>query len=285
MKNQLRKEYPFLHALIENKQFYIRGSLFIFDIYKNKKIDRYSIEIKIPQNYPESIPIVKEIGARLPKTIDRHFFPFDKSACLFLRDERYKYFPPGSSIIDFIKGPVENFFLSQTYFDSTGKWLFGERSHGSDGIIEFYSEELGTDKYQAIKIFLEYLSSKKCIKGHRDCYCGSGKKLRDCHLTKLIDFRSKISPEDAKKSLIMIKMNWNEFYNLLEDKLNKWNGIYDKQIELEIIKITVKKIFFYLSDSKIYDILYFCDENFPISKDRDNFLKLLKEIFERLAFI
>lgn len=202
-KSILEQEHQGLSIYIENKTVYVRGSLYIYNE-EMREIDRYLIEIKIPHDYPKSIPLVREIEGRLPKIKDRHFNEsndeFNKTACLFLPEERYKYYPKGSSIIDFINGPVNSFFLSQTNFDLTGQWLYGQRGHGLNGIIEFYCEELGTKNIQVIIKFIEYLSKKE-LKGHWDCYCGSNKKIRQCHFHKLIDFRSKIDQEVAKKSL------------------------------------------------------------------------------------
>jgi hypothetical protein len=205
--NELRKlikEYfPSLNINVENDSVYIRGCLYIFTPNSNIELDHYQIEIEILNNYLDSVPIVREIGNRLPKIADRHFSK-DGKACLFLNEEKFKYFPKGISIIDFIKGPVSNFFISQSYYDLTGQWIFGQRGHGITGIIEFYSEQLGTKDKETIQKFLE-LSVKKEIKGHWQCYCGSGIQLRKCHYEKIRDLRNKVARKDAKTSLQYFK--------------------------------------------------------------------------------
>lgn len=207
----IQKEYPTLHVQVENSIVYLRGSFFIRTIDKTCVIDRYSIEIQLPNDYPRSVPIVRETEGRLPKIPDRHFVTvqrpdsIDNIACLFLRDERYKYYPNGASIIEFIDGPVQDFFLWQTYYDLTnGKSSLGERRHGVKGVVEFYSEELQTSEIRVIVQFLEYLSKEE-VKGHWPCYCGSRNIMRKCHFEKLLSLKSKITPEVAQVSLIQIR--------------------------------------------------------------------------------
>lgn len=95
-----------------------------------------------------------------------------------------------TTLIDFIRGPIYDFFVSQTYFDLTrkgfgkGVWLYGERGHGIVGRLEFYQEQLAVKDGKYIGKALEYIL-KKDLKGHWDCYCGSGKRLRDCHYINL----------------------------------------------------------------------------------------------------
>jgi hypothetical protein len=203
LKRQIESKYATLCVFVENDVVYIRGCL-IIEAPDGRELDNYSIEIRLPDDYPNGIPIVKETGGRLPRILDRHILS-DGVACLFLRDERYKYYPQGSTIIDFIDTPVKNFFLWQVDYDlNGGKSNIGERGHGVKGIIEFYSEELKTNNISIICRFADYLSAKK-IKVNWKCYCGSGKQLKDCHLDKLQDLRIKIARGVAKKSFNQIK--------------------------------------------------------------------------------
>jgi len=203
-QRSVESKYPTLRVVVKNDVVYVRGGL-ILEAPDGRELDRYSIEIQIPDDYPKSVPIVREVGGRLPKVADRHFNPADDTACLFLRDERYKYYSQGSTIIDFIEGPVKDFFLWQTDYDlNKGKSSFEGRGHGVEGIIEFYSEKLKTKDISVIVKFLDYLTAKK-VKKNWKCYCGSGKQLRYCHIDKLNNLRAKILRHDAKKSLAQVR--------------------------------------------------------------------------------
>lgn len=195
----IKTTYPTLHVIVGEMSVGIRGSLFLHDLDTKQEIDRYTIEVELLTDYPKSIPLVREAGGRIPRITDRHIND-NGTACLFVPDERWKHYPESASIVDFIGGPVYQFFLGQSYFEITGKWLFGQRSHGTKGLFEYYAEVLETKDAKIIYDFVSYLS-KNQIKGHWPCYCKSGKRLRHCHLDKVREYRSKISIEAADESL------------------------------------------------------------------------------------
>lgn len=211
LKKSVENKYPTFYVTIENNTVYIRGSL-ILDGHDGCEVDRYLIEIELPSNYPKSIPLVREVAGRLPKTPDRHFsktaeYRAGEHACLFLPLERHKYWPPGSTIIDFIEGPVKDFFYWQTDYDlNKGKSSFGARGHAANGITEFFEEQLGIRDRTAIETILQYLTKEK-IKGHWSCYCGSGQILRKCHSNELKQLKEKITQDDAKYLLQIFKQS------------------------------------------------------------------------------
>ena len=196
---EINTSFPYLTVVEHENTITIEGFLKLFD-QDNREIDKYAISVQLSNDYPESIPLVFETGNRIPKNADRHFNSETGIACLFLPEERYKFYRKGASISDFITGPVSSFFLGQTYYDLTHNWPAGQRSHGNAGIIEFYSELLKTTNRDTIVNFIEYLT-KPQIKGHWNCYCGSKTKLRDCCLSALNKYRELIDPKDAKTSL------------------------------------------------------------------------------------
>jgi hypothetical protein len=197
--NQLSINYPTLHVVIICNVVHISGSLLLNDPASGREFDRFGIDIILPENYPNQIPKVRETEDRIPKTIFRHFMS-DGSACLFFRDEQYKYYNKNTKIIDFIRIPVYNFFLSQSYFELTEKWIFGERPHGKGATWDFYSEELGVYDINTIGRFLVMLASEKLDILHK-CYCGSNKQLINCHINKVVQMRKNIPRNDALFSL------------------------------------------------------------------------------------
>lgn len=198
IREELRREYPTLCVIDINNKIFIRGSLFIADPETKQEIDRFGIELELPDNYPVSMPYVREIEGRIPKIIDRHINS-NGTACLFFRDEEHKYYNKNTSIIEFIQIPVYNFFLSQAYFELKNKWLFGERHHGPAAVWEYYAEELETDDIDSIGRFLFLLASEK-INVKLPCYCGSNKPLRFCHINKLLSLKKNIPLPFARSS-------------------------------------------------------------------------------------
>lgn len=197
VRSAIAKHFPTLHVVIENDAVFIRGTLHL-----PEKIDYYSIEIELLNDYPESVPLVRETGGRIKHIAERHIYT-NGNCCLFVAEETWKYYPKGTTIIDFINKIVTAHFINQTHFELTGKWLWGERSHGIDGILEFYEEELKTNNLILIYKFIEHLA-KVVVKKHWACYCGSKKKFQNCHYRQLLEYRKKIKPEIARKSLSLI---------------------------------------------------------------------------------
>ncbi|MDQ3749454.1 MAG: hypothetical protein M3367_10670 [Acidobacteriota bacterium] len=195
VKKSIREKFPTLNIVVENDIVFIRGILLL-----PEDIDEFIIEIELLEDYPDSIPIVRETGGRIPHG-KRHVFTHG-DCCLFVREETWKHYPKGTTIIDFLNKIVVPYFLAQACFEITGKWLWGERSHDIYGILESYKEELKTNDIKLILRFIEYLA-KSTLKKYRICYCGSKKKLQNCHYQTLKNYREKISQRIAKDSLIL----------------------------------------------------------------------------------
>ena len=193
---QVEAAYPDLHFVVHNNVVFLSGSFPLKD--GERIVDRYSIEVAFPPNYPCDLPLVWEIGGRIPRTADRHIYT-NGATCLFVLDERAWICPEGTSLLDFLNGPVRNFFLGQSLFEIDGVWPFGQRSHGVQGILEFYAERLDTNDKSVIIRYLDVLR-KKDLKGHWRCPCGSGKRLRKCHMKLVVELHEKIPHTVALQS-------------------------------------------------------------------------------------
>lgn len=215
MKEAVRREYPALFFYPEDEGVFVRGDYPIVD--EGKVLDQFSIEIELPRYDPDELPLLREVGGRIPRTSDNHINVPLGDICLFVPDERWRIYPRGSTLLDFLNVPVRNYFIGYCLVEMGEPWPFGQRSHGADGIFEYYSELLGTDDKRIVIHFLECLG-KPTLKGHWECPCGSGKRIRNCHQTTLNDLRAKIPPSGAKYSLEQFK---------LEESLNDFNNPSD----------------------------------------------------------
>jgi len=177
--------YPsFEHIMGDDGLAVVQGDLEI--LADGRFIDTFSIRIELLPPYPEVVPKVYETAGKIPRIADRHINP-DGSACLFVPDARWKHWPVGRSLVEFVSSPVYYFFLSQAFFELEGKWLFGERPHGDDGVIDYYKEELGLEKldhvYQCIE--LATIPSITQSKLRAPCVCGSNMPLESCHSSQI----------------------------------------------------------------------------------------------------
>jgi len=196
-RTELTTQYSDLRVVIEHGTFHIRGSFPVMD--GAEVMDRFLIEIKFPFDYPESIPVLREVGGRIPWHEDRHVIPGNGEACPIIPEE-WLIRPDYDSVLAFLNGPVRNFFLGQILVESGQPWPFGERSHGLPGLIEAYGEVLGTSDEHTLRRYLDCLS-REALKGHWECPCGSTKRLRDCHLNEVKSLRERILPRVAQQAI------------------------------------------------------------------------------------
>lgn len=197
-KAEVEGGYATLQVCVVDDLVFVRGTFPI--AFNGAVLDRFLIEVALAWDHPKSIPIVHETGERIPRTEDRHINPTDGTACVMLPDERWRVWPHGATLLQFLDGPVRNFFLGQSLVELGDPWPFGQWGHGAEGIRQYYAETLGTDDTRMITGYLDCLSKKK-IKGHWPCPCRSGKRLRDCHLSLVHDLAIKVPRQVAADSL------------------------------------------------------------------------------------
>jgi len=174
LKAFLRKCYPTLHAFVANGKVIIKGTYAAVDG------DGYRLEIRLPDDYPHSVPDVWETGGRIPRIQDRHVHPTTGALCVGVPEELWLAFEGDFSIGRFVSGPIHNFLIGNSLVEEGQDWPFEEASHGGDGILEFYTRHMGITDRGALREFLVSLSQGK-VPGHSRCPCGSGKIIRACH--------------------------------------------------------------------------------------------------------
>jgi len=83
-------------------------------------IDSYQIRIIIPDNYPDSIPFVQEIGGKAKAIVEKygiidprdfHWNPGNGTACLCVKQQEKIKFPPRSTLVYFIENLVILYFM------------------------------------------------------------------------------------------------------------------------------------------------------------------------------
>ena len=123
------------------------------------------------------MPQIWEISNKIRKGYP-HLYE-DRRLCLATDLEQRLYLEK-HTILDWIKEYVEKYFVSYIYYKRYGVYPFGEHSHGDKGMYEFIKMHYQLDNINVAKSIYEYICTKK-YRGHLDCPCGSGKKLRNCH--------------------------------------------------------------------------------------------------------
>lgn len=196
-------DQPKLHARLVDDQILIEGVLLVTEVgvaaMPGGPITEFAIRMELSRRYPSVEPKTFETGKRIPRTPDRHINP-DGDCCVTVW-EHWLATAPNHSIGSFINGPINEYFLSQFWFEKTGKWPFGERPHGDAGMEEAYADALGVPNRRDTLIYYLRLLSQAWPKGHWVCPCGSGKIVRNCHREELTALHERIASNIAKRML------------------------------------------------------------------------------------
>lgn len=178
---ELTEQYPCLTLTRNNNNYdtwMVQGMLEFSATYEGISIrDNFQIELTITKDYPDIPPIAKETGGRIPKEF--HQNP-DGSLCLGAPLEVRMKFTKNPSLLGFVKEQVIPFLFSFCYFQQHGRMPFGELSHGEKGILEYYAQLFNVTSEIATVELLKILAENN-YKGHHNCPCGSGKRVRNCH--------------------------------------------------------------------------------------------------------
>ena len=170
----------------------------------------FSVDLRIPDDYPEGIPRLVCREEEIPWTEDRHVMG-SGVACLCVSSEYRLHWPRGSDLTDFLTCFVVPYFARQAYYQTHGQWPPGqERSHGAAGIVESFSDtlsELGSPSVATIERFLIVLASHGHPKASDPCPCGSGKKIRKCHRRLVWTLRNNVDPQLARNDLSLLRQS------------------------------------------------------------------------------
>jgi hypothetical protein len=191
----VQAEYPDLRLVTRDGQPVLRGSFPIR--HEGEDLDRFAIEISFPEG-PNALPEIREIGGRVPRDTNRHVNVASGSICAEVPELILLAGP--YTLLNYLNGPVRNFFISQLCVEKGEPWPFGYWDHGKKGLIQAYGELLGVGDESAIRRYLDCLSHKK-IKQHWPCPCGGGRPIRACHARQIRSLQEKVPPRIARQAL------------------------------------------------------------------------------------
>lgn len=154
--------------------------------------DSFEVRIEFNEGFPFIGPRLFETAGRIPHTLDRHMLS-DGSACLEVW-EAWLAHSSDWSISTTLSGPIRNFLLSQSVFEHTDNWPFGEHAHGQAGQLDAIKAILDPASPDTSRLAWLLETLVKWPAGHNQCPCGSANKFRDCHRPELEEVRAKYHP-------------------------------------------------------------------------------------------
>lgn len=188
----------------QQKGYIFYGNLQLNHTYNNiSLINNLYISMFVPYTFPNELPIVKDIT----KKIDNNFHKNnDEILCLACNIEIYYELKKNSdtTICDFIEKFLIPYLYSYTYYKKYNKVPYGDRKHGSKGIIEFYIDYFNLNNDKEALNLLEYIALKK-YRGHNLCPCGSKEKIRKCHGQKLRELLQIVGKDNIYNDWLNIK--------------------------------------------------------------------------------
>jgi hypothetical protein len=152
--------------------------------------DSFAIEIYVPESFPSLVPLVREVGGRIPKTF--HKLTND-CLCLGSPLRLQIMLAKARSLVSFVETCVLPYLAGYAVFENSREMPFGELEHGSPGLYDDYKSLLGVKNDEACLKILGCLSLRKRIANKRPCFCGSGIRLGRCHNRKVNALRSMAS--------------------------------------------------------------------------------------------
>lgn len=156
----------------------------ILDITNEDKevVGSFSIEIKCSDEFPYRFPLLYEVGGDIPNLADWHISA-DGRCCITVDPDEILKCKDGISVIAFIENYAIPYFANQIYRILNGKYKNGEYSHGSTGVLEFYSGLFKTSDKSKWREYVSFVYSGRKMKIGRNetCFCGSGIKFKNCH--------------------------------------------------------------------------------------------------------
>ena len=163
----------------------------------------YLIEIRYKEGYPKRYPSLFEVGGEIPNVPDYHRYS-DNSCCLTVDADEILKCKNGITVKSFIDNVVIPFFANQLYKKKKGRFL-NEYPHGKDGIKKYYYSILKTTNNKNILNIYNYAFgvNKIDIQRNQLCFCNSGIKFKNCHLTIIEDLK-RIGKNQVSKDLKLI---------------------------------------------------------------------------------
>jgi len=205
--NELVQAYEGLNLYInKDGPSYVRGKL-KFSVQDGQITidDAFEMELLIPENYPSDPPVVFETGGRIPEGFHKYS---DKSLCLGTPLEIRMKFKENPTLLAFTREQIIPFLYSFCYYEKYGRMPYGEHAHGGQGILESYKHIFHTNSDISTLGLLKILAENN-YRGHHDCPCGSGKKLRNCHgdqILEIIKYQNQVQfIEDYIRSVVFFK--------------------------------------------------------------------------------
>lgn len=163
--------------------------------------ESFDIEVTIPKDFPATLPTVRETAGRIGSDYG-HRNP-NGTLCLAIPVEQRRLFLEDPTLLGFINRLVIPYLYGFCFFQRHGRHPFSEAEHGNEGIVRHYVDTLDLrDEVSALAVVCFLIEVG--YRGHHDCPCGSGQKVRACHGTQLLALHRTHSEQSLRSDFAAI---------------------------------------------------------------------------------
>ena len=151
--------------------------------------DTYKLDISVPDVFPSKLPLVTELGGRIPK--DFHTFS-DGTLCLGSPTRLRLKLCESPTLPTFANECLIPYLYGYSFKEKNGYLPFGELDHGPGAILKDYADLFGVkDEKKALEM-IRLASLKKRDANKQRCPCGSGRRLGSCHNLQVNQLRHRL---------------------------------------------------------------------------------------------
>jgi hypothetical protein len=201
---ELVKKYEYLSLDLANIMPVVQGSLEFNASYEGVKVeDSFDIKLFISTDYNKTPPKAYEMAGKIPREFHTNG---DGSLCLAPPVEIRRKFSEKPTLLGFVNDLLIPYLYSFTYLKAHGTMPYEDLPHGPDGIMQYYFDAFGVDSASIVLDFLKIIGLEG-YRGHHECPCGSGLKIRKCHGNLLMEFTTLENPQNFMDDFI-----WCIFY-------------------------------------------------------------------------
>lgn len=140
--------------------------------------DSFEVQIAIPRSFPRDLPVVREVGGRIPSNFHTND---DGGLCLGSPTRQLLAVRSAPTVPAFLKKCVIPYLYGFSYHARHGVMPFDELAHGLQGLRDDFRFLFGVETDEAALEMLRLAGLKKRVANKANCPCDSGCRLGKCH--------------------------------------------------------------------------------------------------------
>lgn len=175
----------------------------------------FDLQLVVPGDYPASLPEVRETSGIIDPGYEHLYL--NGNFCLGVRGELLLAQLENPSLVALLDGPVRSYLYSYLFRKRYGYYPFGDRAHGTLGILRYYGELFGETDFPTIVKLLRVVCFDD-YRGHLPCPCGSGLIVRKCHGETILKLKKSGAKEAFSSDLMAIASELNDLRQSAEKR-------------------------------------------------------------------